>query len=116
MTENPTISCFRGRSLSSCPSGIPSDEYFDSLYVLERSADTAIRIEPVLGHEAISLIQAHTYRAFLVRRLGQDGAHLRQCERIAQRARVFRFQRPWDLKRLEAGLAPLLQHLRQGAD
>lgn len=86
------------------------------LYVLERSADTAIRIEPVRGHEAISLIQAHTYRAGLVRRLGQDGAHLRQCGRIAQRVRVFRFQRSWDLQRLEAGLEALLEHLRRGAD
>jgi hypothetical protein len=82
------------------------------LYVLERSADDAIRIERVRGHEAIGLIQAHTYRSGLVRRFGLAADHLRQCGRIAQRVRLFRFHRPWGLSRLDDGLDHLLAHMR----
>lgn len=86
------------------------------LYLLERGADDdAVRIEPVRGHEAITLIQANTYRRGLVHRLGRAGEHLRQCGRIAQGVRVYRLSRPWDLARLDATVDSLLVHLRQAA-
>lgn len=81
------------------------------LYVLERSADAATHIQPVRGHEAIDLIRAHTYREGLARRLGRAADHLTACGRIAQRVAVFRFQRPWDLARIDAGIDALLEHL-----
>ena len=81
------------------------------LYVLERAEDEGVCIEPVRGHAAIALVQTHTYRPGLVQRLGWAGEHLRQCARVAQRVRVFRYRRPWRLDRLEDALLPLLDHL-----
>ena len=84
------------------------------LYLLERGAeDDAVRIEPVRGHEAISLIQANTYRPGLIRRLGRAGEHLRQCGRVASGIQVFRLQRPWGLDRLDEGVDQLLTHMSQ---
>ncbi|NEX18412.1 MAG: hypothetical protein C1943_17865 [Halochromatium sp.] len=84
------------------------------LYLLERGAeDDAVRIEPVRGHEAISLIQTHTYRPGLVRRMGRAGDHLRQCGRVASRIQVFRLQRPWRLDRLDETVDQLLSHMSQ---
>ncbi len=84
------------------------------LYLLERGADDdPVRIEPVRGHEAISLIQANTYRPGLVRRLGRAGEHLRQCGRIASGIQVFRLQRPWRLEQLDETVDRLLAHPEQ---
>lgn len=81
------------------------------LYVLERAADDAIRIEPVRGHGVIALILAHTYRPSLVRRLGWAGEHLRECGRLVRGVSVFSFSRPWRLDRLDPSLEALLDHL-----
>jgi hypothetical protein len=84
------------------------------LYLLGRAAeDDAVRIEPVRGHEAISLIQTHTYRPGLVRRMGRAGDHLRQCGRVAAGIQVFRLQRPWQLDRLDETVDQLLRHMSQ---
>lgn len=84
------------------------------LYLLERGADDEpVRIEPVRGHAAIGLIQAHTYRPGLIRRLGRAGEHLRQCGQVASAIQVFRLRRPWRLERLDQTLDQLLAHLDQ---
>ena len=82
------------------------------LYVLDCAEEGSVCIEPVRGHAAIALVQTHTYRPGLVQRLGWAGEHLRQCARVAQRVRVFRYRRPWRLDRLEASLQSLLDHLQ----
>lgn len=84
------------------------------LYLLERADEDATPcIEPVRGHASIGLIRSNTYRAGLVRRLGQAGAHLRQCGRVASSIRVYRFVRPWHLDRLDETLEHLLAHMNQ---
>lgn len=81
------------------------------LYMLERSEDDRIHIEPLFGHRAIGLIRDHSYRLGLVWRLGRAGDHLRQCGRIAQGVCVFRFSRPWRLELLDETLEVLLGHM-----
>ena len=87
------------------------------LYVLDRAEDDQTRIEPLFGHAAIRAISHNTYRPELIRPLGMAADHLRQCGRMAQQIRVFRFVRPWQLARLDDSLDALLAHLdRQDHD
>lgn len=86
------------------------------LYLLERSADDeSIDIDPVRGHEAISLIQANTYRPGLIHRFGRAGEHLRQCGEVAAGIQVFRLRRPWRLERLDETLKALVSHFESSA-
>jgi hypothetical protein len=81
------------------------------LYLLERSDDDQVRFQPIQGHEAIGILRDNTYRPELIRPLGKAGDHLRQCGRVAQGIRVFRFSRPFQLSRLEDSLDKLLSHM-----
>lgn len=82
------------------------------VYLLERAEDDRVSIEPLRGHLAIATLREHTYRPGLVRRIGRPAEHLRQCGRIAERVRLFRFRRPWRLERLDEALDALLAHLQ----
>lgn len=81
------------------------------LYVLDRAKDDQTRIEPLFGYAAIRAISHNTYRPELIHPLGKAADHLRQCGRMAQQLRVFRFVRPWQLARLDDSLDALLAHL-----
>jgi hypothetical protein len=81
------------------------------LYVLDRSDDDQVHFRPIVGHEAIGIIRDSTYRPELIHPLGKAGDHLRQCGRVAQGIRVFRFSRPFYLERLEDSLDKLLGHM-----
>ncbi len=82
------------------------------LYLLERSPDAQIHIEPVRGHNAIGLIGENTYRVGIARRMGTAADHLVRCGQVANRIQVFRFQRPWQLDRLQASTDALLAHMQ----
>lgn len=82
------------------------------LYLLERSHDDQIHIEPVRGHAAMSLITENTYRVGIAHRMGAAAPHLIRCGEIARRIEVFRFQRPWQLDGLAASTEALLAHMQ----
>ena len=80
------------------------------LYLLDRSSNSEIAIEPIQGYEALEVIRKNTYGANRVIQLGLAARNLKNCGSIARRLQIFRFRRPWQLSRIDDALDALIDH------
>lgn len=76
--------------------------------------EEGVTIEPLNRDQTLALAIAHTYRPGMVRKGGFPQSHLRQCGQLANRVQGFCYRRPRDLRRFEAALRVLIDHVTSG--
>lgn len=80
------------------------------VYLLERG-DT-FNIAELTGVEAARVLFENTYRGGFLRSTGTADKHWAAIMQLMQGVRVFRFARPWSLKRLDDDSEMILRHAR----
>ncbi|MBO9520030.1 MAG: hypothetical protein J7518_00720 [Nocardioidaceae bacterium] len=81
------------------------------VFVLERHAGGDLRVEEARGAVTFALLHEHTYRHELVHGPAAVAAHLQQCARLVERARVRRVLRPAETMTAEATADAILADL-----
>jgi hypothetical protein len=85
-----------------------------AVYLLEnRHKDSEATIQRLSATDSMAALLEYTHHADLIYPLGNPRAHFRQCLQVSRSVPVFRFQRPWNIRRLASSLDVLLAHLRQ---
>jgi hypothetical protein len=69
-----------------------------------------------LGHaEALAALTRNTYRAFMLKPMGQWPRHFESCAALVRQIGVYRFARPRDLGRMEHMIDVLEAHFKDGS-
>ncbi|MFB9868661.1 hypothetical protein [Vreelandella sulfidaeris] len=68
------------------------------------------------GVEAFKTVMGAIYRPELGSEFNTDEQLMRECIRLAQQIRVYRFRRPWSLDDMDQNLKPLLDEIHAQAD
>lgn len=90
----------------------PRPEPLRALVVLERGGeDEPAQLAKVQGPEALFLLLEALYRPEMGRSYNPPEAMMRDCQALAERIRVYRYRRPWDLQEVSRSLEPLLHQM-----
>jgi hypothetical protein len=85
----------------------------NALVQLERADEgEEATLEKLSGVEAFKIIMGAIYRPELGSEFNTDEQLMRECIRLAQQIRVYRFRRPWSLDDMEKNLKPLLDEIQ----
>ncbi|WP_445157961.1 hypothetical protein [Halomonas sp. E14] len=94
------------------------DEVVEPLKVLvelkRAEPGEAARLERLTGVAAFKVVSGALYRAELGRLFNPPATLLGTVSALASAITVYRFYRPWNLEKIEAGLAPLLDAIANG--
>ena len=86
------------------------------IYVLERHAGDALRLEPARGALTFSLLHEHTYRNEFLVGDRATATHLQQCARLLATTRVTRVLRPAETMTAEATATAILADIDTDAE
>lgn len=83
-----------------------------ALVQLERADEgEEANLEKVSGVEAFKIVMGAIYRPELGSEFNTDEQLMKECIRLAQQIRVYRFRRPWSLANMDQNLKPLLDEI-----
>jgi len=88
-----------------------------ALVQLERADEgEEASLKKLSGVEAFKTVMGAIYRPELGSAFNTDEQLMRECIRLAQQIRVYRYRRPWSLDDMDQNLKPLLDEIQAQAD